>query len=175
MTPDDEDSRSPAPVSRRDFIRITSVAATTTIAPSLVSAAGTAEGARGKALPVADVAKLSALRQDTPVAFAYPDENSPALLVRLGRQARGGIGPGQSIVAFSMLCTHKGCPVSYKPERKLLICPCHWSSFDPAQAGQMVIGQGSQSLPQIQLRVQGDTIQAIGIEGLIYGRHTNIL
>jgi hypothetical protein len=39
----------------------------------------------------------------------------------------------------------------------------------------MVIGQGSEALPQIALRVHGNTVQAVGIEGLIYGRHTNIL
>ena len=65
--------------------------------------------------------------------------------------------------------------MAYRPERKLLICPCHWSSFDPAKAGQMVIGQASQALPQIALRLQGNTVQAIGIEGLVYGRHTNVL
>jgi arsenite oxidase small subunit len=65
--------------------------------------------------------------------------------------------------------------VGYRPERKLLICPCHWSSFDPAKAGQIVIGQASQSLPQIVLQVRSGMVQAVGLNGLIYGRHTNIL
>ena len=56
----------------------------------------------------------------------------------------------------------------------MLICPCHWSSFDPAKAGRMVIGQASEPLPQITLRVMGDKVQAVGVSGLIYGRHTNI-
>jgi arsenite oxidase small subunit len=74
-----------------------------------------------------------------------------------------------------MLCTHKGCPVSFRPERKLLICPCHWSSFDPAKEGEMVIGQGSQALPRILLRLEGDMVQAVGVDGLIYGREVNVL
>ncbi len=59
--------------------------------------------------------------------------------------------------------------------QKLLICPCHWSTFDPAKAGRMVIGQASQGLPQIVLKVEGDTVLATGVEGLIYGRQTNVL
>lgn len=171
-----EDSESPTGacrVTRRDFIRISSA---TTLAGSLPAVAATpAQPAKPVAFPVKDIAQVGALKVDTPVAFAYPDENSPAVLLRLKQPAAGGIGPGNAIVAYSVLCTHKGCPVSYRAERKLLICPCHWSSFDPAKAGQMVIGQGSEALPQIALRLQGDTVQATGVNGLIYGRHTNIL
>lgn len=159
-------------LTRRDFIRISSA---TTLAGGLLPGAARAQPERPEALPVATVGSVSALKVDTPVAFNYPDANSPAVLVRLAQPAIGGVGPGQSIVAFSTLCTHKGCPVAYRLDRKLLVCPCHWSSFDPAKAGQMVIGQGSQSLPQITLRVQGDQIQAVGLEGLVFGRHANVL
>ena len=169
-----QDDEQPSRVTRRDFIRISSATASTTLAGAWVPAAA-APAASPAALPVVSVAKLSALKPETPVPFTYPDSASPAVLVRLAQPAMGGVGPGQSIVAFSMLCTHKGCPVAYRPDRKLLVCPCHWSSFDPAKAGQMVIGQASESLPQIRLRLQGDEIQAIGIDGLVYGRHTNVL
>ncbi len=171
-----DDRESPAKkarVTRREFVKIgVSGSLAAGIAPAF---AAPAPQEKPPEYPVATVAQLDALKVDSPVAFTYPDENSPAVLIRLRGAAIGGIGPGDSIVAYSILCTHKGCPVSYRPERKMMICPCHWSSFDPAKAGQMVIGQGSQALPQIKLRLQGATIQAIGIEGLIYGRHTNIL
>jgi hypothetical protein len=39
----------------------------------------------------------------------------------------------------------------------------------------MVIGQGSHSLPRILLRVDGSAVHAIGVDGLIFGRHTNVL
>ena len=57
----------------------------------------------------------------------------------------------------------------------MLICPCHWSTFDPAKGGALVIGQASQGLPRIQLQITGEKVEAVGIDGLIYGRHTNIL
>ncbi len=109
------------------------------------------------------------------IAFAYPDARSPAVLLRLTEPAVGGVGPNQEIVAYSALCTHKGCTVAFKPARKMLICPCHWSTFDPAKAGTLVIGQASQYLPQIELRIDNGSVQAVGVAGLIYGRHTNIV
>jgi arsenite oxidase small subunit len=121
------------------------------------------------------VAQLVDLAPGATLDFAYPDDDSPALLIRLPEPADGGIGPEGDIVAYSILCTHKGCPVSYKAAHKMLICPCHWSTFDPAKAGALVIGQASQGLPRIQLRIAGDKVQAVGVDGLIYGRHTNIL
>ena len=176
MTDDKHAPPPPSGLTRREFVRISSAAVSGSLATGLLPAfASTTAPARADAAPILVVAKLASIRIDEPVPFTYPDESSPAILLKLREPAAGGVGPGNSIVAYSMLCTHKGCPVSYRPERKLLICPCHWSSFDPAKAGQMVIGQGSQALPQIALRVLGDTVQAVGIEGLIYGRHVNIL
>jgi arsenite oxidase small subunit len=173
-----DDEMSPAnifPVSRREFLRIgcTTISGPLVIgmAPALASAAV----ARDDVYPTIDVVALDTVKEDAPVPFVYPDAASPAMLLRLRQPAVNGIGPNNAIVAYSGLCTHKGCPVAFRPERKLLICPCHWSSFDPAKAGQMVIGQGSQSLPQIALRINGKMIQATGVTGLIYGRETNIL
>jgi arsenite oxidase small subunit len=158
-------------ITRRGFIRISSVSA----AALVPGVAHPQPSEKPKDYPVATIAELKAIKVDTPIAFTYPDASSPAILVRLKHAAAKGIGPGNAIVAFSTLCTHKGCPVAYRPERALLICPCHWSSFDPAKAGQMVIGQGSEALAQVVLRLQGEAIQATGLEGLVYGRHTNIL
>jgi arsenite oxidase small subunit len=124
--------------------------------------------------PVVDIAPLSDIGVGAEIAFAYPDDESPAVLLRLERAAEGGIGPGQSIVAFSVLCTHKGCPVGFKKSHNMLLCPCHWSSFDPAKGGRMVIGQATEPLPQIALQLENGVVRAIGISGLIYGRYTNI-
>jgi len=162
------------PVSRREFMRITlSGSLVAGMTPNLSGAA--IQTVAGDGYPVVDVAPLDSIKEATPVAFTYPDKNSPAVLLRLRQPAPGGVGPGGTVVAYSGLCTHKGCPVAFRPERNLLICPCHWSSFDPAKAGQMVIGQGSEALPQITLRVSGAMVQAVGVTGLIYGRETNIL
>jgi len=165
------------PITRREFIKIgcTTVSGSLVAGLSPVLSNAAATSAPDGVYPTTDIVALDTIKEDTPIAFTYPDASSPAVLLRLRQSATGGVGPSNSIVAYSGLCTHKGCPVAYRAERKLLICPCHWSSFDPAKAGQMVIGQGSQALPQITLRINGKMVQATGISGLIYGRETNIL
>jgi arsenite oxidase small subunit len=174
----DDEVRSPAnifPVSRREFLRIGCTTISGPLVVGMVPALASAAIAKDDVYPTIDVVAVDAVKENAPVPFTYPDAASPAVLLRLRQPATNGIGPNNTIVAYSGLCTHKGCPVAFRPERKLLICPCHWSSFDPAKAGQMVIGQGSQSLPQIALRINGKMIQATGVTGLIYGRETNIL
>ena len=160
-------------IARRDFLKIGGLAglAAGTMVPGATAAQGPAAA---PTYPVVDVAPLADIATGAEIPFDYPDADSPALLVRLDGPAEGGIGPNESIVAFSLLCTHKGCPVAFSGDRSMLICPCHWSTFDPAKAGRMVIGQASEPLPQITLRVMGDKVQAVGVSGLIYGRHTNI-
>ena len=175
--PDCACSRPVPDSARREFIKLGAGTLSAGVAYAIVPA--TAYGADANPAsapaPTVNVAPLESVKENAILPFSYPDAESPAVLLRLKGAAQGGIGPGSSIVAFSVLCTHKGCPVSYRPEHKLLICPCHWSSFDPGKGGQMVIGQGSQALPQIELRVKDNVIQAVGITGLIYGRETNIL
>ena len=163
-------------LARRDFLRLGGAAglvAGTSITEGSVTPAA-AQSAK-PAFPVTDIAKLADVEVGAEISFNYPDDDSPAVLLRLAESAEGGVGPEESIVAFSLLCTHKGCVVGYKPDAKMLLCPCHWSSFDPAKAGRIIIGQASAPLPQIKLQITEDTLQAVGVDGLIYGRHTNIL
>jgi len=160
-------------VSRR---RLLSLGAAAGIAAGTGGLRGAAAGnSKSAQPPEVGIAALSEIAAGAVIQFAYPDENSPAILLRLEGPAEGGVGPDHSIVAYSLLCTHKGCPLSWNAEQKMLICPCHWSSFDPALKGRMIIGQASQSLPQITLRITAGNVHAVGIEGLIYGRYTNIL
>ncbi|WP_435769311.1 cytochrome bc1 complex Rieske iron-sulfur subunit [Nocardioides sp. SYSU DS0651] len=58
------------------------------------------------------------------------------------------------IVAYSKICTHVGCPISLN-ERTThhLLCPCHQSTFDLADAGRVVFGPAGRPLPQLPLAV----------------------
>ena len=70
-----------------------------------------------------------------------------------------------------------GCPLNgtYVHEHKVLgPCPCHLSQFDLAKGGSLVIGQATQRLPQILLRVYGGQIYALGVRGVIYGHADNL-
>jgi len=167
----DETSRG---IARRNFIKLGGLFGLSAGLGQAAPAAAQEKPAQAD-YPVKDIAQLSELQPGAEVMFEYPDEESPAVLLRLDGPADGGIGPNESIVAFSLLCTHKGCPVQFRKERGMLICPCHWSSFDAAKGGRLIIGQATESLPQITLRVQDNLVQATGVTGLIYGRYTNVL
>jgi len=116
------------------------------------------------------------LKVDTPVDVAYPDPDSPGVLLKLGKSVDGGVGPDGDIVAFSTMCPHKGFPLSYVAADKTLNCPGHYSRFDCEKGGQEIWGQATQNLPQFQLRVESNgDIHAIAVDELIYGRLNNVL
>ena len=158
---------------RRRFVQTTGAAGIGAAASSMIPSDVAAAEVEG--YPVKPVIALAELAPGDTIPFTYPDDRSPALLLRMSEEVAGGVGPDSSIVAFSSLCTHKGCPVAYKPEHGLLICPCHWSTFDPAKGGGLVIGQASQPLARIELRIESGMAVAVGVDGLIYGRHTNLV
>ena len=161
-------------INRRDFVKTGAVGvAVATIAG--IGVPSPSNAAKMDGYPSIDIVQLNSLKPGDEVAFDYPDENAPSVLLRLEGSVSEGVGPGQDIVAYSSLCTHKGCSVNFLKERQILVCPCHWSSFDPAKEGRLVIGQASQSLPKVRLEIVGGMVRAVGMDGLIYGRHTNIL
>lgn len=98
-------------------------------------------------------------------------------MIKMGAPVPGGVGPEKDIVAYSTLCSHMGCPVAYDQKKRIFICPCHFSTFDAEMAGQMVCGQATEDLPQIvlQYNAKDDTVSAVAVNGLIYGRQSNIL
>ncbi len=125
------------------------------------------------------VAKLSALEDDAPVDFDYPDEGaySEAMIVKLGVSSGGGIGPDRDVVAFNYTCTHQGGSLegTYKADTKSLgVCPLHLSTYDLTRHGILISGQAYQSLPQVLLELEGDDIYAVGVFGLIFGRFDNL-
>jgi ubiquinol-cytochrome c reductase iron-sulfur subunit len=78
-----------------------------------------------------------------------PDDNKPAK----GRENWAVDG----ILCYSKICTHVGCPISLN-ERKThhLLCPCHQSTFDLADAAKVVFGPAARPLPQLPLMVDDE-------------------
>jgi len=162
-------------MNRRDFIKLSGTAAGAAVmlpAARLSAAEPESLGYSEKEI----IGKSASLKKGQPVNFNYPDPDSPCQLIRTGKPAVGGVGPDRDIVAFSTLCTHQGCPITYDPAAGTFKCPCHYSIFDPGKGGQQVCGQGVFNLPQIELAYDraSDTVRAIGVIGLIYGRTANI-
>jgi arsenite oxidase small subunit len=167
------------PVSRREFLKFTGGVAAGAAALPTNAEAAPATDAGSTVLPykAKAVGKAGPLAVNQPVTFTFPDAASPCALVKMGSPVPGGVGPNQDIVAYSTLCTHMGCPVAYDPAQKVFKCPCHFSMFDAEKGGQMICGQATENLPRVVLKynAKDDAVTAVAIDGLIYGRQSNIL
>jgi quinol---cytochrome c reductase iron-sulfur subunit len=103
---------------------------------------------------------------------AYPEGASkdelgaPLVVVRLdpaalrlprGREDWAPLG----ILAFSKICTHAGCAIALYRTPKFaptqpspaLVCPCHYSTFDPATGASVTFGPAGRPLPQLPLMI----------------------
>ena len=115
-----------------------------------------------------------------PAASIHPDEfttaypegadpeqmGSPIILIRLDPStlrlpaSRRGWAP-EGILAYSKICTHAGCAIAlyraplFEPAEQPpgLVCPCHYSTFDPATGGTVVFGPAGRPLPQLPIRI----------------------
>lgn len=166
-------------LSRRDFLKLSGVAAGAGVAGvGLARPAQAAEVGRATLpYPAKTIARTKGLKPNVPVSFQYPDAASPCVIVKMGSPVPGGVGPDKDIVAYSVLCTHMGCQVSYDTDTRSFKCPCHFSMFDAEKSGEMITGQATENLPQIILEynAKDDSVRAVAVEGLIYGRQANIL
>ena len=168
--------RSMADMGRRQFLKggafVAAGAAAATALPQRAQAAGTAR----VQYPSNRLGNVADLTVDEPFDVAYPDDEAPGVLLKLGNPVAGGVGPDGDIVGFSTICPHKGYPLLFAASDRTLNCPGHYSRFDCEKGGQQIWGHATQNLPQYALRVddQGD-IYAEGVDELLYGRLSNVL
>ncbi|MDH3262664.1 MAG: arsenate reductase (azurin) small subunit [Paracoccaceae bacterium] len=164
-------------VGRRQFLRGSVVTAAGAAAATVMPA----KQAQARSLARVDypsnrLANVADLAVNEPLDIAFPDADSPGVLLKLGTRVEGGVGPDGDIVAFSVLCPHKGWSLTYNAADKTLNCPGHYSRFDCEAGGQQTWGHATQNLPQFDLRVDdAGEIYAEGVDELIYGRLSNML
>jgi ubiquinol-cytochrome c reductase iron-sulfur subunit len=134
---------------------------------------------RGRILRADDI-ELGTLHSAFPEGADPEELGSPIVVVRVTPARldlpddRRDWAPG-GIVAYSKICTHAGCAVSlyraphFEPTRPRpgLVCPCHYSTFDPATGGTVLFGPAGRPLPQLPLTVgsNGELIAAGGFSG----------
>jgi arsenite oxidase small subunit len=136
--------------------------------------AGIAETAPVASYPKMRVATLAQLKPNQPLSFNYPLKAQPSVLLDMGKSVPAGVGPNRSIVAYSLLCQHMGCPVSYQPKTRELVCPCHQTRYDPERLGSIIQGLAMTPLPRVLLVVRNNAVLAVGMTGLIYGYRSNL-
>jgi rieske iron-sulfur protein len=108
------------------------------------------------------------LKLDAKQTFAWPMDPetktlrngsrlNEVLLLRLdpeGFDAETKERAADGVIAYSAICTHAGCDVTgWDPNRQLLQCPCHYSTYDPKQAAQVVSGPAPRRLPALPLKI----------------------
>jgi ubiquinol-cytochrome c reductase iron-sulfur subunit len=93
---------------------------------------------------------------------------SPVVLVRLRPDeldlpADRSDWDADGVLAFSKICTHAGCTINLyryplfpaQSPGPALVCPCHYSTFDPATGGNRIFGPAGRSLPQLPMALDG--------------------
>lgn len=161
---------------RRQFLRGSALATAGVALAATGREARAAPPAARVEYPSNRLANIADLEMNVPLDVAYPDDDAPGVLLKLGHAVEGGVGPDGDIVGFTTVCPHKGFPLRYDPSDRVFNCPGHYSRFDAEAGGQQIWGQATQNLPQYLLRVddKGD-IYAEGVDELLYGRLSNVL
>ena len=89
---------------------------------------------------------------DVPVGGAISAQDSSGKPVIVSQPTAG------DVVAFSAICTHKGCTVA--PQGKILQCPCHGSTYDLA-TGDNTGGPAPSPLAKVPVEVRkGEVVEA---------------
>ena len=86
--------------------------------------------------------------QASPLPWAGETAKTAAWLRREG---------GDNFIAFSVSCTHLGCPVRWRPEADLFMCPCHGGVY--YKDGEVAAGPPPLPLPRYPTRVSGDQVE----------------
>jgi ubiquinol-cytochrome c reductase iron-sulfur subunit len=80
-------------------------------------------------------------------------------------------GAPEGIVAYSRICTHAGCAISMyraplfsdNDPGPALVCPCHYSTFDPRRGCAVEFGPAGRPLPQLPIGIgPGGDLEALG-------------
>jgi Rieske Fe-S protein len=137
--------------------------------------------------------KAAALKTNHNYVFAYPFEGTPCFLLKLNRAAKavpslitergdeyawpGGVGPQQSIVAFSAICAHKlaypskqvsfisfrdkGTPLA--PGGNVIGCCADKSVYDPFAGAGVLSGPAGQPLAAVMLEHDARTDELFAV------------
>jgi len=87
--------------------------------------------------------------------------SDPSSLPWAGITARSGVWLRREseteFIAFSVNCTHLGCPVRWMSEAELFMCPCHGGVF--YKDGKVAAGPPQHPLPRYNARVLNGEVQ----------------
>jgi Rieske Fe-S protein len=100
------------------------------------------------------IAKLSEISPNSALFFQWPTDSPRDVNILIADDS-------MKLYAYNATCTHLGCQLDYRPELRLVMCPCHGSMYDPA-SGRVTRGPARASLTAIKLEVDKDEIFVAG-------------
>jgi cytochrome b6-f complex iron-sulfur subunit len=62
----------------------------------------------------------------------------------------------KTITAVNPICTHRGCTVDWKADKKAFVCPCHQAEF--SLDGKVIQGQAKKPLSTYNAKIEGDSV-----------------
>ena len=98
----------------------------------------------GGAAPAVEI-PLSEITPGGGYAFQYG--GSPGILIQ---------GEDGRFRAFSLVCTHLACTVTWNHEKRTFLCPCHDGLFDPE--GNVLSGPPPSPLERLKVEVKGEKV-----------------
>lgn len=78
-------------------------------------------------------------------------------VVPLGNKPVIVVNTDQGVKAYSAVCTHLGCIVTWDEGQKVILCPCHDGYFSPA-TGSVLSGPPPNPLPTVPVTVKDGEI-----------------
>jgi menaquinol-cytochrome c reductase iron-sulfur subunit len=99
--------------------------------------------------PIDETVKVEFTDPDA-LPWAGPAARSAAWLRRIG---------DEDFTAFSVYCTHTGCPVSWRAGANLFICPCHGGVFD--REGAVIGGPPEEPLVRLDVRIREQQVEVL--------------
>lgn len=116
----------------------------------LAAADGTlGEVVQTESIPLGRTMKVVYPNADT-LAWAGPTAQSASWMRRTGPE---------EFTAFSVICTHLGCPVQYVQGGHLFLCPCHGSVFN--DDGSVAGGPAMRPLTRLPVRIRRGRVQVL--------------
>lgn len=92
------------------------------------------------------------VRFKDPSPLAWAGQTAETALWVRRRSADGA----EMFQVFNVNCTHLGCPVDWRSEAKIFLCPCHGGVYYPD--GRVAGGPPPRPLFEREWRVQGDEL-----------------
>ena len=69
----------------------------------------------------------------------------------------------EGILAYSGVCTHKGCDItSYNANDNAIVCFCHFSKFQPTSGGEVLAGPAPRNLPMLPIKLDKQCLVVAG-------------